>query len=246
MILFGCGNVASLRLQLILARHLREKGHTVAFLIWGDEDSLSPYRKEVGSLAECYALGTPPPAKAAPQNGNEGRILQFRDYHRTAIELAKAQIQKLNPSAVLVSEDGVSANLHFMQAAKELSLRIIDVPYGYGFREDLEADLADKERQGNLIRPSVYLEETLRNSAPQWIKTRAFAGATIFRAEYAIGAWAAWIDVPNPWSIHGGLADVLCVESQQAMVRYEADGIPPSKMRLSGSPYCDHSPFCPA
>jgi hypothetical protein len=239
LIVFGCGNISSLRLQLVVARYLRQAAYEIGFVVWTEESGLPPYRREIGSLGECRALGRPPPAQPPTRKGEEGVVLQWRDFHRMAIEQAKSQLITLSPSAVVVSEDSLSANLHFLQAAKELKLRIVDVPYGYGFKADLETDLAVKERRGELLRPNGSWEARMRSTAPNWIKTGPFAGATMFPPRYILGLHAAGVRLSDPWSIHGGLADILVVESERARKRYEADGVPPAKIHVAGSPYCD-------
>src|SRR5690349_14035474 len=100
-------------------------------MIWSDESGLEPYRREIGSLGPCIALGSPPPAKRPTAPGDKGKVLQFRDYHRAAIDQAKQKLEQLRATAIVVSEDGISADLHFMRAAKELGIRVVDVPYGF-------------------------------------------------------------------------------------------------------------------
>jgi hypothetical protein len=239
MIVFGCGTVSSLRLQLILARYLRQSGRQVAFIVWQPEHRTGPFRQEIGDLGECRSLGPPPNALPAPTKGDSGKLAQIRNYHTAGIAQAKERFQGLNPEAVVVSEDGISADLHFLHAAKQLRLPIVDVPFGYNMKIDLEGDLAIKEAQAELIRPTDLWAEQLRRVAPQWFKTGAFSGATMFPSLYTLAAHEAGIRLPDPWFVHGGIASVLCAEGERPKRVYLAEGVPHKKIVVTGSPYCD-------
>jgi len=45
--------------------------------------------------------------------------------------------------------------------------------------------------------------------------------------------------VRDAWIVHGGYADRLLAESRQMLGLYRREGIPASKLALTGSPYCD-------
>jgi hypothetical protein len=160
-------------------------------------------------------------------------------YHCANVEAATSILRKISPAVVVVSEDGISSNLHFMTAVRELGIPCVDIPYGYGVRKDLEIDLERKQDAGELQMATGAQRAVLRIVAPQWIKTGSFSGALMFPQHFILGMEAVGITVRDAWMIHGGLADRLCAESSATLSRYKDEGVADSKLVLTGSPYCD-------
>ena len=172
-----------------------------------------------------------------------GSDLQLLRTHREALAArlaaALASLRALNPIAMVVSEDGISAPLAVHAAARQLNIPIVDVPYGYGVRRDLEIALDNRQQSSTLIRVRGICGTLIRLFAPQWIKRGRHEGALMLAPSYIVAAESLGITLRDAWMIHGGLADRLCVESKQMERLYVEEGVPKEKLASTGSPYCD-------
>jgi hypothetical protein len=168
-----------------------------------------------------------------------GRVRELR--HALAAQLAAARklFRTRRPAAMVSVEDGISAPLAVHAAARQEGVRSIVVPFGYAVRRDLEMALDVKSARGEMVRANGPLAGLIRAHAPQWIKTGEHAGALMFEEAYIVAAESLGLTIPDPWIIHGGLADRLCVEGPYMQRVYEREGVPSDKMALTGSPYCD-------
>jgi hypothetical protein len=166
-------------------------------------------------------------------------LRQHRETLSSRLAAAIALLRDVNPAAVVVSEDGISAPLPILSAARHLGLRVIDVPYGYGVRRDLELDLDNKATRHAVVKTHGVCGLLIRLLAPQWIKRGLHAGAVMFPSPFILAAESLGITLRDAWIIHGGYADRVCVESEQMRRVYIEEGIPAGKLALTGSPYCD-------
>ena len=169
-------------------------------------------------------------------------LVALRDYRlRFASELsaAAALLARFKPSAMVVSEDGVSARLALHTAAREAGIPVAEVPYGYGVQEDLEIALENKRAKGELESVRGRCGTLLERFAPQWIKRGAFAGSLMFPAPHIVAAESLGMTLRDAWIIHGGWSARLFAESEQMLDVYRREGIPEDKLRLTGTPYCD-------
>jgi hypothetical protein len=166
-------------------------------------------------------------------------LLPYRAVLGPQVAAADRLLRSIAPSALVVSEDGLSALLPIHAAARERRIPIVDMPYGNGQRRDLEISLEPKAERGELPRAEGPEGELVKRFAPQWIKRGEFDGAMMFPPAYVLAAESLGMTVRDAWIIHGGYADVLCVESEESLRVYRSEGIPESKLRLTGSPYCD-------
>lgn len=258
-LLFAFGNRPSLRLQILVASRLQREGWTPTFLYWSSNND-----EYLAALAEIGSRW--PATRLHEAEGSPGRLLRakpklhswkaralslllvlppFREsakivgYHFANVEASLSILRKLDPTVVVVSEDGISSNLHFMTAVRELGVPCVDIPYGFGVREDLEIDLERKQNTGELQMAAGAEGAVLSIVAPQWIKKGRFSGALMFPQHFILGMEAVGITVGDPWIIHGGHANRLCAESNATLSRYRKEGIADRKLVLTGSPYCD-------
>lgn len=232
-ILFAFGNVASMRLQLILARRVKQMGSAVSFLHWGSADDA--LCTEIGDLGPIRTL----PEVEARAGQPWGRVGMFLDYHRRKIDAAAAVIRDVAPRAIVVSEDGISGDLHFLAAAKRLGVRLVDVPYGFNLPRDLEADIQEKVTAGEVYRAEGRMGFALRLLAPRWIKRGNYAGTLMLPPDYTLAAVLAGIRLRDAWFVHGGMADVLCAEGPRSIAKYLEAGVPRRNLNETGSPYAD-------
>lgn len=258
-LLIPFGGLTSFRLLREVAERCAERDWSVHMLSCGgghDEAAavlagsgiglsrLEDYRDEAQPPSRPLRRRMPHPLRsrvlAAAARIRRWRNLKvFCDLHARDLAVAVQCLERLRPDAAVVAEDGISAPLALMAAIRHRGVPLVDVPYGFGLRIDLDTDLKHKQDAGELIRLEGAAAAGMRLLAPQWVKRGAFAGALMYRPAYILGAEAMGVTVRDAWTIHGGFADRLCAEGEVNRRHYLAEDIPPTKIALTGSPYCD-------
>lgn len=258
LFLFVVGSATSYRLQRIFAQHCADRGHRVAFAYDAPPDALFDevrlHAQALGAQAVSLDdlvvpdaparlrwLKMPHPLRAfafsrlaARESSIHRRILEAR------LAAAQGLLSRLAPDAVIVAEDGISGPAALIAAARSLDVPVVDIPYGYGTQKDLDNALDEKAARGELLHPTESrLGRMVRRFAPVWLKTGHRAGAVMFPEEYIAAREALGMTLRNAWTVHGGHADKLLVESRQMMSLYLGEGVPRAKLALTGSPYCD-------
>jgi hypothetical protein len=252
-------SLSNFRLQYELARRLSGLGHGVDFVYEGGEDVVfDALRHDASALgAQLVAFdafltqvtASAPLRRRAPRRlrshaaeyfarrNETGRV--FLDVHGRALAAGVAILAQLQPDALIVNEDGVSGHLALIAAARDRDVTVIDVPFGFFLRSEFDGELARKEALGELRRPEPPHQRMMTWLAPQWLKQGRFAGAIMFPDMYILAAEAMGITLRDAWTVHGGLSDVLCAESEQAAETYRKEGVRARKIALTGSPYGD-------
>jgi hypothetical protein len=268
-ILFLVSAASSYRLLKFVAEHLAREGRPVAFLYERGHDELfEVIQRDARALgAEAYAFAPliDPRSRSGPvwrrhprlrdaiaiwakvvlmipglrPAGDAGRVRELRAILAAQLAAARRLLSTLQPSAIVAGEDGISAPLAIHAAARHAGIRVVVVPFGYGVRRDLETALDAKAAHGELVTATGRWGGLIRARAPHWIKAGAHAGALMYEAAYIVAAESLGITLRDPWIIHGGYADRLCVESEQMGAVYRSEGIPESKLVPTGTPYCD-------
>ena len=256
-LLFVVGSTTSYRLQRVFAQYCVANGRPVCFLYDNPPDALFA-EVEADALtmnARALALDTllqdgeipdirfdrmPVPWRAklfsflAPAKDSiMVRILGAR------MAAAQRVFKELSPTAIVVAEDGISGPAAVIAAARSMAIPVVDLPYGYGTQPDLEIALEEKVADNELLHPEGHLGRLVQWLAPTWIKKGRFAGCIIFPTNYIVAREALGMTLQNAWVVHGGYADCLLVESEQMMRLYRGEGLPPEKLALTGTPYCD-------
>jgi hypothetical protein len=167
------------------------------------------------------------------------RLKTLRGILAAQMAAARQLFETLRPTAIVAGEDGISSPLSIHSAARHAGIRVVVVPYGYGVRRDLETALDAKAARGELVTATGRWAGLIGRFAPQWIKTGPHAGALMYEEDYIVAAESLGITLRDPWIIHGGYADRLCVESEQMHEVYRSEGVPESRMAMTGTPYCD-------
>lgn len=251
-VLFAFGPITSFRLQKILADHLQRIGWRVSFLQWDNDAAVIERARAEFPGVEVFSLDRFPSSdraqtfsirtRAAALIAKRYKVESF-DALRKALaqELGRshAALGALDPTAIVVSEDGVSSNFRLLSAARSRGIPIIDVPYGYFARKEFDKDLARKKASGDLHVVADELRLPFRLVLRQWLKKGQHEGALMLPASYILAAESLGVTLPDPWTVHGGVADALCVENNAAREHYTREGIPQRKMRMTGSPYAD-------
>jgi len=215
-------------------RRVRKKLAAAAFL--ADEERVAKAFGRIMPAARARRLAVRLAAKTALPG-----LTAHRRHFASSIALASAELARVDPAALVVSEDGISGSLAVLGAARKARIPVIDIPYGFGVRRDLEIDLGNKQARGDLVRldAATPAGRLLSQVAPQWVKRGEFEGAVMFPAEYILAAESLGLTLRDAWIIHGGYSDILCAESDQMESVYVEEGVPPRKIRRTGSPYCD-------
>jgi len=140
---------------------------------------------------------------------------------------------------LLCSEDGISGDLAAISAAKERGILVVDIPYGCGTSYEILFDMQKKAEQGRLITAFGRDLRALQLVTPQWLGHTPLQNAIMLPPEYILAVNLAGAVVRDPWIIHGGDSDLLCVENERSLEQYRKENIPEDKLSLTGSPYCD-------
>ncbi|CAM3025329.1 hypothetical protein [Legionella worsleiensis] len=153
---------------------------------------------------------------------------------------SKSIIKQYSPKLLIVAEDGVSANAPLINAALEFKIPVLDVPYGYGSKLDLENALEQKQRNEELYNSESGAGLVVKEFYPQWVKKGAFEGSILLNPYFILAREELGISVSNPWTVHGGYATRLAAESKSMYAHYLNEGINANKIILTGTPYCDY------
>lgn len=232
-----------------LGRYLALQNHNVTFLFQNNNKALLKTLQEEASKIGAHVLeyNDIEPERNFLKNRLYALLfLPFRKIKNPYEKHAKDQLahankilQKVSPDILIVAEDGITGNLFLIEAARRKGVIVLDCPYGFGTRYDLETDLYRKEHQEILRIASGGTGKLIKQNYPQWIKKGAYEGAIMFNPEYIIGLERAGVSLNDAWVIHGGKANRIAVESEAMMAHYLKEGIPKKKLALTGTPYCD-------
>ncbi|HAT1806326.1 TPA: hypothetical protein I8Y86_001969 [Legionella pneumophila] len=148
------------------------------------------------------------------------------------------------PKLLIVGEDGISSNACLIQAARSKKIPILDIPYGYGSYMDLENSLDQKSKNEELYHSDDGAGLAVKDKFPHWIKKGKFSGSILLNPYFILAREELQIKLYNPWTVHGGYANVLGAESKVMLNHYLKEGVQPKKLVLTGSPYCDYLKTC--
>lgn len=167
-------------------------------------------------------------------------------YTSLSNELARSEefFIKYQPKLLIVGEDGIGANASLIQAARLKKIPILDIPYGYGSYMDLENSLSQKSQNEELYYSDDGAGLAVKDNFSHWVKKGKFSGAILLNPCFILAREELQIKLYNPWTVHGGYANVLGAESQVMFNHYLKEGVQPNKLTLTGSPYCDYLKAC--
>lgn len=160
------------------------------------------------------------------------------------IAAAKKILEQYKPKILIVAEDGVSAYLPLIANALLSNVPVLDIPYGYGSHRDLENALAQKLQKEELFSSDSGAGLAVKELYPQWVKKGKFDGAILLNPYFILAREELGMSVQNPWTVHGGSAIRLAVESRHMLSHYLSEGVQSEKLQLTGTPYCDYIKNC--
>lgn len=164
----------------------------------------------------------------------------YRELVRRQIGGAQQLLDRYSAQALLVCEDGPGGDNALIAVARARRLPVLVVPFGVGESHDYDVFLDDKHREGNLnFVPIGALGNYIRRHASHWIRPTTYGDVLMFPAEFLAARMLEGLDIPQPWVVHGGLANKLAVESPAMARHYRREGIPARKLVHTGTAYCD-------
>lgn len=249
IILINISSLASLPLLCEVAKYFIKNGHDIVFT---SDNKIADFGR-YADLLECRIVFFDD-VVLRYQNSNltqsKKRIFKHRKTKNRKVDVflkdsrekylaALKLLSDLNPKIIIVAEDGITSNFILLNAAKKMKIPILDCPFAFGSQKDLESSLEIKKQQNCLIQLQGEFSKIISKKYSHWVKKGAFSGCLMFPPEYIVALEKTGITIPNPWIIHGGVADKIAVESEKMYRHYIEESVSQAKLELVGSPYCD-------
>lgn len=146
----------------------------------------------------------------------------------------------IDPAAVVVPEDGVGGNLPLIKAARNRGLPVTIVPYEYSTKKQIVEAVKGASIHRNLFGMKSLMNRMIAYLFPKW--AFEFEGERLLRERplIIIALEILRLAPRDPWTVHGGYADLIAVESPKMLSHYIREGIPEKKLVLTGSIADDH------
>jgi hypothetical protein len=167
---------------------------------------------------------------------------EFLAEWRSRIGYYQAMLSRIRPSMLLVpeSEDGISGEIWLISAARSLHIPVVVIPYEASGREDFINLIAQRHQNGIANHVGHRARKRLQQVDEEiWILNGERGATSVYPVEYILALHESGIRIPNPWTTHGGEADILAVESDGMEEHYLREGVRAEKLKLTGSPYAD-------
>lgn len=162
---------------------------------------------------------------------------------RRRCEAASDIVRTWNPQALVVAEDGISGNVWLIEAARRRRIRVVDCPFGFGTRRDLDSVLHRRAEGEGIVYPTGPAGEVVKERYAHWLhrgnSDPELKGAIMYAPAYILVRELLGLSLRDPWVIHGGFADVMAVESDAMHEHYVREGLPREKLHAAGTVYCD-------
>lgn len=158
------------------------------------------------------------------------------------LNAAQRIIEQYKPNLILVAEDGVSGNVYLIHEACKYKIPIIDIPYEVSGKEDFVNLIDEKIKEDSIIRfdaNASHFHRYIHNKLKKWIISSSEGELLLFPPELIIAKLEMGLDLPNPWTTHGGYASILAAESAAMLDHYKTEQLDSAKLILVGSVYCD-------
>ncbi|MCU0440311.1 MAG: hypothetical protein MUC49_20670 [Raineya sp.] len=160
------------------------------------------------------------------------QIRHFQYIYTTDKIKAKYLVQNYQPKILLVAEDGIGSPLVFLKYFNKKSIPIINYPYEYSTIKQLENRALSNE--GYEIKKMIE-KLLLTIFSKKWIRKIYNKNYTVIPTQEAILYILFRINIPNPWTVHGGISNFLIAESQFMKEHYINEGIDSKKIMLLGN-----------
>lgn len=152
----------------------------------------------------------------------------------------KNLLGKVKPAVVVVPEDGLGGDLVLIKLAQKRGIPVVVVPYEFSTKKQIvEALQSNQDYQKKYGMNNVFNRIAAR-LFPSWVYT--YEGEKMLREPLSAILVLEILQLApgNPWTVHGGSADYLAVESEMMHHHYLAEGLPEKKLVLTGALSSDH------
>jgi hypothetical protein len=190
--------------------------------------SAPPRRTWKRALAELPEIG--PLVESVPEALKTIRRRFFRAPHF---------LDEVRPALLLSGEDGMGANRPLLSAARQRGIPVAVVPFQISTRREPGEAIVNLPAYRRRFGMDSLVNRIVASRLPKWVHRHE--GQDLLRepalnilVEELVGTAPA-----NPWTVHGGSALKLAVESPRMHRHYLAEGVPPSKLALTGALYDD-------
>jgi hypothetical protein len=152
---------------------------------------------------------------------------------------SKAVLRSQDVSALLVMGDRhVGWETALVKAANDLGLPTMIVPFAMS---DPDSDVEARLRRGNLdqYRVKGLLRRLISRQYPEWVRESDVGPLFFLPPGEALAAAALGMMPDLPWTIGGGNAQRMAVESPRTLKAFLREGIPQDKLVVTGKPSVD-------
>lgn len=205
-------------------------------------DSITPSRIEsvLLKINEKLFFNKLNKANAFASGVSKLKLDLFRNIHLMRLLSAKKILNEFKPDVIIIGEDGFAADYWMITAAKKLNIPVIVLPYGLADSSYLiHKGVEERQQSGELLTTKDPVVKIVKDLYPKWIKDTRHGEVLYLPPEYVLALEGLNINIPDPWCLQGGLANLLLLESESMYQRYLAEGISNKKMKIVGAVYCD-------
>jgi hypothetical protein len=253
-LLFDAPTSAGLRNQIATAQVLQQAGNDVAFLIRESVDKLTPFLSRSFSLDQFKLLRVeeflddakvtlPSALKEEEVEKIESRLPKYNRNVYTALQSnmvstlsrINSLISDFQPSAIVLSDDGVACNIILASLAKALGISVVCCPYGDGGYQDLENTVGRLAESGGGYSVDSACGDIIAEYFPKWVKSGAHAGRILLRPEVILAREVLGISISNPWQVYGSEADYFSAPGEEYKNKLINRGFPKEKIYVTGS-----------
>jgi hypothetical protein len=154
-------------------------------------------------------------------------------WHLHQLQQADDFLGRHQAQTLIVGEDGLGGDYHLITKAREAGWRVVVVPYEYSSRRQIETHIRS---DAGLLESQAINSIWRRAAARLWPRWASRADPAVLRLPlvHVIAIKLLGLDIRQPWTVHGGGADLICVESPRMLDHYRREGVPEAKLAVTG------------
>ena len=150
------------------------------------------------------------------------------------LERAGRLLDEIKPALILVGEDGLGGPLHLIGVARDRRVPVVVVPYEYSTRVQIMRHINDYGRETHRLGNDLVSRAMVR-LMPHWIAEGSDGPVTRLPPALAVSLRFHGMAPHQPWTVHGGMADRIAVESTAMLAHYRREGISERKLAFTGA-----------
>ncbi len=148
-------------------------------------------------------------------------------------------LERVEPALIVAGEDGMGANRPLLTAAARRGIPVLVVPYEFStMRQPAEA-LRGATRYQQRFGMETVVNRALARLRPRWAHTDGDERLLRHLAVVAVAEELLGTAPRLPWSVHGGSASHVAVESQHMFEHYRSEGVAEEKLVITGALHDD-------